>query len=123
MARCRERGYEVALVFVALDSADLNVRRVAERVAQGGHDIPEHVIRRRHGSAFARLPLAIRLADRMLVFDNSGLEPEMLLSLEFGSITHNGLRKDSALHSRLAQAIAEVTGLTVDEIFEAATRS
>jgi predicted ABC-type ATPase len=47
LAKARERGYEITLVFVFLDSAELCLRRITERVAQGGHDVPEEDVRRR----------------------------------------------------------------------------
>jgi predicted ABC-type ATPase len=50
-------GYEVGLVFVTLNSADLNVQRVADRVARGGHNIAETVIQRRYETALRRLPV------------------------------------------------------------------
>ena len=40
-------GYHVSLFFLSLPSVDLAIARVAERVRQGGHNIPEDVIRRR----------------------------------------------------------------------------
>lgn len=40
-------GYVVELFFLSLPSADMAVERVAERVRQGGHNVPEQVIRRR----------------------------------------------------------------------------
>jgi predicted ABC-type ATPase len=43
----KHSGYLVKIIFLELTSADLAVKRVADRVAQGGHDIPEMVIRRR----------------------------------------------------------------------------
>lgn len=43
----REAGYTVRLHCLSLPSADFAIARVAERVRQGGHDIPEEVIRRR----------------------------------------------------------------------------
>jgi len=45
--RWKQLGYEVKLWFLALPSADVAVSRVEVRVSQGGHNIPEHVIRRR----------------------------------------------------------------------------
>ncbi len=39
--------YRVALYFLGLRDAEMAIARVAERVRQGGHDIPEDVIRRR----------------------------------------------------------------------------
>jgi len=41
----QRNGYEVCLMFLWLPSPDLAVERVAQRVAQGGHYIPEHTIR------------------------------------------------------------------------------
>lgn len=105
MARCRSVGYEVSLVFITLSSVDLNVRRVAERVAAGGHDIPENVVRRRYETAFSRLPSAIRLADRSLLFDNSAIEPAMLMSIEDRSVVENNLDDGNVLHIRFAEAV------------------
>jgi predicted ABC-type ATPase len=45
----RQRGYRVSLVYVRLDSIEDSIARVRERVAAGGHDIPENTIRRRFG--------------------------------------------------------------------------
>ncbi len=46
----QQLGYQVKLWFLSLPSADAAVSRVAARVAQGGHNIPEPVIRRRFKS-------------------------------------------------------------------------
>jgi predicted ABC-type ATPase len=40
-------GYHITLFFLALPSVEVAIARVAERVRQGGHHIPEAVIRRR----------------------------------------------------------------------------
>jgi predicted ABC-type ATPase len=68
----KTRGYEVWVSFLYLESADLSVRRVARRVRQGGHPVPEEKIRAR----FARMaPIAveaIQMADRGFLIDNSG---------------------------------------------------
>jgi len=45
--RWRAQGYRVKLFFLTLPSAEIAVERVAERVRQGGHDIPQETIRRR----------------------------------------------------------------------------
>ena len=67
----QQAGYEVWVSFIGLESADLAVARVAERVGAGGHDVPAAKIRER----FDRLaPLAVRaveMADRAFVLDNS----------------------------------------------------
>ncbi len=43
----RSEGYLVVLFFLCLASPEEAIARVAERVAQGGHHVPEEVIRRR----------------------------------------------------------------------------
>ena len=48
--RWRSDGYVVSLLFLSLPSAEHAVARVRQRVALGGHDIPDDVIRRRFRS-------------------------------------------------------------------------
>lgn len=75
----QQSGYHVSLFFLALPSVDLAVARVAERVAQGGHNIPEPVIRRRFTSGRANFDAAYRaVVDAWALYDNSGDEPVML---------------------------------------------
>jgi predicted ABC-type ATPase len=46
----QQLDYQVKLWFLSLPSEDIAISRVAERVVQGGHNIPEQVIRRRFKS-------------------------------------------------------------------------
>lgn len=75
----RQLGYRVELFFLSLPSADVAVQRVAERVRQGGHDIPEATIRRRF-EAGKRLffELYQPLVDQWVFYDNSGDEPVLM---------------------------------------------
>jgi predicted ABC-type ATPase len=43
----KDAGFDVTILFLWLDSADSSLARVKERVAKGGHDVPEEDIRRR----------------------------------------------------------------------------
>ena len=45
--RAQSSGYRVTLLYVALPSVQLARRRVARRVKEGGHSIPDNVIERR----------------------------------------------------------------------------
>jgi predicted ABC-type ATPase len=47
VASAREAGYAISIAFLFVDSADVCVARVAERVRAGGHNVPEADIRRR----------------------------------------------------------------------------
>lgn len=69
----RSTGYVVTLILVFLDSVELCLHRIAERVAQGGHDVPEEDVRRRFQRVFPVFWQQYRpLADRCLVIFNGG---------------------------------------------------
>ncbi len=75
----RQLGYRVELLFLSLPSADVAKQRVAERVRQGGHDIPEATIRRRFTSGrrlFAEVYQP--LVDKWVLYDNAGDEPVVI---------------------------------------------
>lgn len=52
VAAARSAGYSITIVLVFLDSVELCLYRIAERVAQGGHDVPEEDVRRRFRRVF-----------------------------------------------------------------------
>lgn len=64
---------------MSLPSADMAVQRVAERVRQGGHNIPEATIRRRH-EAGRRLSTEVYqpLVDQWVLYDNAGEDPILM---------------------------------------------
>lgn len=77
----RAQGYRVSLFFLSLPNADAAVARVAERVRQGGHDIPEDVIRRFSAGLRNFHEAYKRVVDAWALFDNVGEAP-VLLELE-----------------------------------------
>ncbi len=65
--------YHVKLFFLNLPSAEMAIMRVAERVRQGGHNVPEEVIRRRFEAGRINFELLYRnLVDSWAVYDSSG---------------------------------------------------
>ncbi|MBQ9620265.1 MAG: zeta toxin family protein [Neisseriaceae bacterium] len=71
MRKAQNAGFEVHLYYCALANVELNIARVAERVAKGGHHIPENTIRRRYDESLQNLKTAIEIADEYMIFDNS----------------------------------------------------
>jgi predicted ABC-type ATPase len=69
-------GYTVKLWFIALSSPELAISRVAERVTQGGHNIPENVIRRRYAAGLANLPRYQKAVNSWLLLDGNQTPPE-----------------------------------------------
>jgi len=75
----RSLGYRVSLIFLKLNSVDIAIDRVAERVRQGGHDIPELVIRRRFTVGLRNFQtIYSKLVDEWTVFDNSSSQSKLL---------------------------------------------
>lgn len=79
IAAWRAQGYRVSLFFLRLSSVETAIARVAARVRQGGHDIPETVIRRRYASGIRNFQTYYRQAvSDWAIYDNSGIEPVLL---------------------------------------------
>ena len=78
----REQGYHVSLFFLCRPNAETAIARVAERVKQGGHHVPEDVIRRRFAAGLRNFHEAYKSAvDAWALFDNVAEAP-VLLELE-----------------------------------------
>ncbi|MCI0604480.1 zeta toxin family protein [bacterium] len=75
----QEKGYRFYLIFLWLESTDLAIQRVRERVKAGGHDVPEAMIRRRYTRGIKNfLNLYLPLANTWAIYDNSGKEPVLI---------------------------------------------
>lgn len=75
---CRD-GWRVDLIYLALPSAEMSKLRVAERVAHGGHAIPEADIERRFPRSLRHLLNDFsRRVDRCICFMNDGENPELV---------------------------------------------
>lgn len=77
-ARARATGYRTYFYFIATDSPSLNIRRVENRSALGGHDVPENKIIERYQRCLQLVGSALSHAYRAFLFDNSGAAPVWL---------------------------------------------
>ena len=72
-------GYFVELFFLRLPDADFAVSRVQQRVAEGGHNVPERVIRRRFEAGRRNFEILYRPAvDQWAIYDNAGVTPRLI---------------------------------------------
>ncbi len=75
----RRFGYQVELLFLRLPSSDLAVERVRQRVAQGGHHVPETDIRRRFHRGMINFETKYRsIVDVWQVYDASRWPPILI---------------------------------------------
>jgi predicted ABC-type ATPase len=81
LCKCRKAGYHLNFIFLWLPLADMAVQRVAQRVKQGGHGIPETTIRRRYIKGLQNMvKIHLPLVDKAIIIDNSG---KILISKDY----------------------------------------
>lgn len=72
LQRAKARGFVVELHFFALPSPELSIARIAQRVAKGGHHVPDEDVRRRYPRSIRHLEETYGpLADRVFRWNNS----------------------------------------------------
>jgi predicted ABC-type ATPase len=74
LTKATARGYAVILVFIGLENPDLCIGRVSQRVADGGHDVPDEKLRARYPRTLVNLRSAVEFVDCAYLFDNSSCE-------------------------------------------------
>ena len=73
----RKIGYRIKLIFLSLPDVEIALERVRVRVAQGGHNVDEPVIRRRFDKGWNNFHNIYKdLVDTWVLYDNSGESPQ-----------------------------------------------
>lgn len=76
LKKAKQRGYRITIYFVYLQKVSMNVKRIRQRVIEGGHGIPRETVIRRYSRSFENFWKLYRpIADEWFVFDNSGSKP------------------------------------------------
>jgi len=78
VTKAKKLKFNIKLCYVVLDSPDRNVERVRQRVAKGGHDVPEQKIRERYFRSLEQLPWFAGQADELWIYDNSGAKLKLI---------------------------------------------
>ncbi|MDO1509317.1 MULTISPECIES: zeta toxin family protein [unclassified Neisseria] len=79
--KAKQYGFYVRLNYVGVADVELNVERVAARVAAGGHFIDEQTIRHRYEISRTNLPLVLPFCDEVFIYDNSDDKPKIIFWL------------------------------------------
>lgn len=117
MRTAKAAGFQIELAYVLLRSPELHLARIQSRVAQGGHDIPPRTVLRRYQRSLARLADALRLADQVIIYDNTEPELVTLVRYQNGIVTHSALDVNIDLHQKIANALLDGTGCTKEAVF------
>lgn len=69
--RAKSRGYVIEMHYIGVDNVDIAKERVAERVRQGGHGIPEKDIERRYTASFQNVEQVLPACSLAVFYDNT----------------------------------------------------
>lgn len=68
----KDQGYDIYSLFIGTSDPSINIGRVKNRVAKGGHDVPKDKIIERYYRVMKNLPELLNLSEEAVVLDNSG---------------------------------------------------
>lgn len=77
LEKARGLGFEIRMLYVVLDTADMQIGRIRTRVAEGGHDVPADKVIARRQRSFDQLSLFAKHLDRLMIFNNSTGAPQL----------------------------------------------
>ena len=71
VAKAKGYGYEIVLVFIHLESTELNKARITQRIEEGGHFVPEDKVESRIPRTLDNIKTTLPLCDHVRLLDNS----------------------------------------------------
>jgi len=74
VAQAKALGYEIILVFIHLDSVSLNQARVAQRLSEGGHNVPDEKVASRIPRVLQNIKKTLPLCDQVRILNNSRID-------------------------------------------------
>jgi predicted ABC-type ATPase len=95
LAVAREAGLRTAMLYFSVISPDICLERIARRVAEGGHDVAEPIVRRRFERSARNLARYAAACDLWRVYEASGARPRLALEGKRGGVLD--YRDDQAL--------------------------
>ena len=86
--RAKEAGFFIRIFFIATSHPSINASRIANRVMEGGHDVPISKIISRYYKSISNCEIVSKIADRLYVYDNSvyGEDARLLFRLAEGNL-------------------------------------
>ncbi len=71
VATAKSLGYEIVLVFIHLEQTQLNLARIAQRISEGGHAVPDEKVKARIPRVLSLVKQVLPLCDQAYILDNS----------------------------------------------------
>lgn len=103
----KELGYRIYLYFVSTKDVEINIKRVAQRVLLGGHDVPADKIKKRYNKSIDNLYDVLKLCDRAYIFDNSEDNWLLLAEYDSGTLTVNQEMVPAWFHDKILSKLEQ----------------
>ena len=101
LLEAKNLGYRIQIYFLWIHSADLAIRRIADRVYEGGHHVPSDAVRRRYNSGIYNfIHEYSELANGWILFDNSKKIPKLIAKREDQTIEI----KDQSIYNKFMKS-------------------
>lgn len=95
----KDSGYRIYMYYLWIPNYQLGVERIKNRVKEGGHNIPEHTVKRRFDKTLWNLfHTYLPVLDYLAIFDNSRVQPRIIY--EKGHKNENIIDKDLFQHMK-----------------------
>ena len=86
--KAKDEGFFIRIFYVCTESPLININRIAQRYLNGGHEVPISKTISRYYSSLKNISKAIKIADRVYLYDNSveNAAPRLILRTVDGII-------------------------------------
>lgn len=82
--RAIAEGWRLGFVYLWIGDPKISIHRIALRVADGGHHVPDEVVHRRFRRGLANLPRYLQMAERASIYDNIAPTPYLVATFDKG---------------------------------------
>ena len=88
LRKAKKAGFFIRIFYVCTESPLININRIAQRYLNGGHEVPISKTISRYFGSLKNLAEAIKIADRVYLYDNSvdNAAPRLILRTSDGKI-------------------------------------
>lgn len=87
LKKAKEEGYKIVIYFVFVETINLSLQRIKQRVLTGGHDVPAKIVKRRFERTFDNLKrLYLPLADEYFLINNTNSKARVVAEFKKGKL-------------------------------------
>ena len=87
LEKMKQKGYDIILFLLGTSNIEINIKRVERRVKEGGHHVPENIIRDRYDMGMLYLRTKFHLFKEAYLIDNSN-ETKLIAVIKDGKLEY-----------------------------------